>query len=98
LRPNFCQLSVRFIQKIWKFSSNVLFAWKQTHSKSYFFQGLGPIWSGWTDQLDEGIFANENIPAMKLKESNMSDTWYKGEPNGGRGENCAIMVVSKIIF
>ena len=29
---------------------------------------------------------------MKLKESNMSDTWYKGEPNGGRGENCAIMV------
>ena len=38
------------------------------------------------------MFANENIPAMKLKESNMSDTWYKGEPNGGRGENCAIMV------
>ena len=56
-----------------------------------FFQGLGPIWSGWTDQLDEGIFVNKNIPAMKLKESNMSNTWYKGEPNGGRGENCVIM-------
>ena len=28
---------------------------------------------------------------MKLKESNMSNTWKKGEPNGGKGENCVAM-------
>ena len=25
---------------------------------------------------------------MKLKESNMSDVWHNGQPNGGKGENC----------
>ena len=46
------------------------------------------IWSGWSDEADEGVFVNKNIPAMKLKESNMSDAWHKGQPNGGEGQNC----------
>ena len=25
---------------------------------------------------------------MKLEESNMSDAWHNGQPNGGKGENC----------
>ena len=49
------------------------------------------IWSGWSDQADEGIFVNQNDPPLKLKESNMSDAWKKGEPNGGVTENCALM-------
>ena len=28
---------------------------------------------------------------MKLNESNMSDAWHNGQPNGGNGENCAVM-------
>ena len=28
---------------------------------------------------------------MKLKDSNMSDAWKKGQPNGGVGESCVLM-------
>ena len=48
------------------------------------------IWSGWSDEADEGMFVNINNPTMKLNESNMSDTWQKGQPNGGRGQNCVL--------
>ena len=49
------------------------------------------IWSGWSKQAAEEMFVNKNIPAIKLKESNMSDFWKKNEPNGGKGENCVLL-------
>ena len=49
---------------------------------------LPDIWAGWIDEEQEGLFQNPGT-AKFLTTSQVSELFYPGQPNGGRGENCA---------
>ena len=49
---------------------------------------LPDIWAGWIDEEQEGLFQNPGTDKA-LTDSMVSELFYPGQPNGGRGENCA---------
>ncbi|XP_061165766.1 CD209 antigen-like protein C [Saccostrea echinata] len=54
-------------------------------------QGYTHIWIGVTDLAHEGnfVFVSNNIRVQY-----MYSNWHKGEPGGGRAQNCAIITPS----
>jgi hypothetical protein len=49
----------------------------------------GQIWTGWTDEGNEGNFYDPNDPQVFLAD-NEFQPWYMGEPNGDVRENCML--------
>lgn len=57
---------------------------RDVHEKCMHASGALIIWSGITDQAEEGIWANPYT-----KEPSTAAFWESGSPNGGPAENCA---------
>ena len=50
----------------------------------------GSIWNGWTDETEEGVWADVNENGLFLSDSKFVP-WAMGKPNGGRLENCIVV-------
>ena len=46
------------------------------------------LWTGWWDELNEGLYADINDPDSKTL---IPNNWQLSEPNGDTRENCAVL-------
>ena len=47
------------------------------------------VWTGLWDEPEEGSWSDVNTGQVRAKDE--YQPWFPGEPNGDRGENCAII-------